>query len=333
MFSKRTALTILCIVLAVVLLGLVAGAAYLDGMLGLIHREEAPGLTPSELDALMQQEAGAQTGPVYDPEDITIPQAPENMPSGEGILNILLIGQDRREGSGRSLSDAMILCTLNRNTGVLTMTSFLRDSYVRIPGHGNNKLNAAYPLGGMTLLDATLEENFGVRVDGNVEVDFSQFRRIIDLLGGVEISLTEEEVQHLAREYGFQLREGVNRLNGEEALGYARIRKLGTDFARTERQRKVLTALIGQFRRAGLLKLHKATRELLKLITTDMSNSRILALAVELAPMLDDLEIRSQHIPAEGTYRFGNAGKVTSCIFLDFEANRALLAETLWGDG
>lgn len=318
MALKRNALILLCALLSGVLLLLLAGTVYLDRMLGLIGREEP-----------VYQPEGVQQGNA--PGDISAPPA-ESVPLGEGLVNILLIGQDRRGSTGRSLSDAMILCTLNRKTGVLTMTSFLRDSYVRIPGHGSNKLNAAYPLGGMALLDATLEENFGVTVDGNVEVDFSQFQEIIDLLGGVEISLTEAEVQHLAYEYGFELKEGPNRLNGEQALGYARIRKLGTDFARTERQRKVLTALIGQFRQAGLWKLHKVARELLGLITTDMSNGEIIRLAVELAPLLKDLEIRSQHIPAEGTYRFGDAGKITSCIFLDFEANRALLRETLLGE-
>ena len=320
MVLKRKLLILLCALLSGALLLLVAGTVYLDRMLGRIGREE-PGAQPGPETVL----------PGNSPEDISAPPA-ETVPKGEGMLNILLIGQDRRGSTGRSLSDAMILCTLNRRTGVLTMTSFLRDSYVRIPGHGSNKLNAAYPLGGMALLDETLEENFGVTVDGNVEVDFSQFREIIDLLGGVEITLTEAEVRHLAHEYGFALEPGVNRLTGEQALGYARIRKLGTDFARTERQRNVLTALIGQFRQAGLWKLHKAARELLELITTDLSKGEILRLAVELAPLLKDLEVRSQHIPAEGTYRFGDAGRITSCIFLDFEANRALLRQTLLGE-
>ena len=316
MAVKRKLLILLCVLLSGVLAVLLAGTVYVDRMLGLIGREE-PAVQLENVE------------PGNSPEDISAP--PAEAVQVEGILNILLIGQDRRGSTGRSLSDAMILCTLNRKTGILTMTSFLRDSYVRIPGHGSNKLNAAYPLGGMALLDATLEENFGVVVDGNVEVDFSQFQEIIDLLGGVEISLTDAEVRHLAHEYGFELREGKNLLNGEQALGYARIRKLGTDFARTERQRKVLTALIGQFRQAGIRKLHQVAQQLLGLVTTDMSNGELLRLAAELAPLLKNLEVRSQHIPAEGTYSFGDAGRITSCIFIDFEANRALLRQTLEG--
>lgn len=321
MTRKRTALTLLCVFLALVLVLLILGAFYLERFLGLISREEGPVLSPSALEELL---------PEFGTEDLSVPAA-EPIPEGEEVINILLIGQDRRGNAGRSLSDAMILCTLDRETGVLTMTSFLRDCYVRIPGYGNNKLNAAYPIGGMQLLDDTLRENFGVTVDGNVEVDFAGFEKIIDLLGGVEISLTDAEARHLAHEYGFVLHEGVNRLNGAEALGYARIRRLGTDFARTDRQRTLLTALIEQFRHAGPGKLYRASKELLGLITTDMSNSRILGYALDLAPLLKDLEIRSQRIPAEGTYRFGDAGKVTSCIFLDFEANRAILRDTVLG--
>lgn len=329
MSRKRALLILLCSLLGAVALVLLVATVYMERMLGLINRDPADTLSASALEELLQGETGDHGGPVYDPEDISIPSAPTLLDPEKKLLNILLIGQDRRDGQSRSLSDAMILCTLNRDAGVLTMTSFLRDSYVRIPGRGNNKLNAAYPMGGMELLDATLTENFGVTVDGNIEVDFSQFERIIDLLGGVEITLTDQEARHLQHEYGFELKEGPNRLTGAEALGYARIRKLGTDFARTDRQRAVLTALIEQFRGAGLRQLHKAAKEILSLITTDMSNAQLLGYAMELAPLLKNLQIRSQRIPADGTYSFGDAGKITSCIFLDFEANRALLRGTI----
>ena len=93
--------------------------------------------------------------------------------SGSRIVNILLVGQDRLEGEGRTRSDSMILCTFNKRTRELTLTSFLRDLYVQIPGYGGNRINAAYAYGGMELLEQTLEQNFGVQVDGIVEVDFS----------------------------------------------------------------------------------------------------------------------------------------------------------------
>ena len=99
-------------------------------------------------------------------------------------INILLVGQDKREGEQGNRSDSMILCTFNPGAGKLYMTSFLRDLYVPIPGHGRNRINAAYAFGGIKLLQRTLEENFDLEIDGCVEVDFGQFAEIIDALGG-----------------------------------------------------------------------------------------------------------------------------------------------------
>ena len=89
------------------------------------------------------------------------------------IKSILLIGQDKREGESRQRSDSMILATLDKDQGTVSLTSFMRDLYVAIPGYSTTRINAAYAYGGMDLLDQTLEENFGVKIDGNVEVDFS----------------------------------------------------------------------------------------------------------------------------------------------------------------
>ena len=122
--------------------------------------------------------------------------------TGSGIVNILLIGQDRREGEETARSDSMILCTSPRKTGDVTMTSFLRDLYVPIPGHRSNRINAAYSEGGTALLDDTLRENFGLHIDGNIEVDFSQFAQIIDLLGGVELELRKDEAAEINKETG-----------------------------------------------------------------------------------------------------------------------------------
>ena len=106
------------------------------------------------------------------------------------LINILLVGQDRREGEGRQRSDTMILCSINLETGETSLISFLRDLYVQIPGgYSDNRLNATYAFGGFDLLDATLTENFGVSIDGNFEVDFTGFEAIIDMVGGIDIEL------------------------------------------------------------------------------------------------------------------------------------------------
>ncbi len=259
------------------------------------------------------------------------PGDPEQIIGGDGnLVNILLIGQDRRPGQGRQRSDAMILCTFNKEKKTVSMTSFLRDLYVEIPGYGGNRLNAAYPIGGFELLDATLKKNFGVHVDGNVEVDFSNFSRIIDLLGGVDISLTEKEANYLNRTYGWTLSAGATHMNGEVALAYSRIRYIDWDFTRTDRQRRVLSCLIENYKNQSLTGVLPLLEQILPMLTTDMSNGDILAYAWDLFPLLAQSEIQSQHIPAFGAYQ-SQSIRGMSVLVPDLEANRRILVNTLLG--
>ena len=252
----------------------------------------------------------------------------------ENIVNILLLGQDRRGGTRNSLTDVMMLCTINKETKTLTMTSFLRDLYLQIPGHyRNDKLNVAYPVGGFDMINAALEVNFGVKVDGNVEVDFFQFAKIIDLLGGVDIELTGAEAGYLISE-GFSARTGMNHLSGPAALMYARTRMIDSDFQRTNRQRNVVTAVLKQFKNASLSQLTDTITAVLGMVTTNMTDAEIMKYALEFAPLLKDLTIVSQHIPVEGTYYYGDVKdqNIRDCIFIgDFETNRRLLADVLNG--
>lgn len=336
--GQKVLLSALCVLLAIILALMIVVAVFVDSLLGRIDRvqPDQETLSDEQIEQMLKPESTRgedYSGPAYKDDDIILPDAPAQVIQNEEIVNILLIGQDRRGSSGRSLSDAMILCTINKKTKTLTMTSFLRDIYVSIPGRKAQKLNAAYLIGGMDLLDKTLEVNFGVKVDGNVEVDFSQFSKLIDLLGGVDLELTEAEAAHLNQKYGFWLSPGMNHLNGEQALQYSRIRQIGTDFGRTDRQRKVIAALVDQFRNASLAQLMNTLTGVLDLITTDMTDAEIVGYVAELAPLLKDLKIESQHIPLEGTYSFGDVSDrgIVDCIFIDFEANRKLLADALDG--
>ena len=223
---------------------------------------------------------------------------------GSDLVNILLVGQDGREEGEAARSDSMILCSYNRETKKLIMTSFLRDLYVPIPGHKDNRINAAYAIGGIGLLEQTLEENFTLHIDGGIEVDFSQFSGIIDLIGGVEVELRQDEAEYLNEELGSTLTEGAQLLDGEETLLYSRIRSLDADgdFSRTQRQRKVLSALVDHFQSADFKELLALIEQLLPMISTDMSKLQLLTLAVELLPNLTQLEISSQSVPAPGSY-------------------------------
>lgn len=249
---------------------------------------------------------------------------------GSGLINILLVGQDRREGETQARADSMILCTFHKESGQLTMTSFLRDLYVPIPGHHDNRINASYSIGGMDLLCQTLEENFDLHVDGCVEVDFSQFSEIVDRLGGVEIELRQDEAEVINRETGSALSSGVQRLNGSQALTYSRIRSLDADgdFSRTNRQRKVITALLGSYRNVRFSELIPTINTLLPMISTDLNQAQILLYALEVLPALSDAQITSQRVPADGTYTDQTIDGM-SVLVADMDTARQLLRESL----
>ena len=340
--GKRTLLIVLCILLALILALMIAGTVYLQSMMNLIGHTDGSAHTTMSQEEYEQWLKDQQetldpdfTGEVLDPSDVTWGDVTEPIEQDEGIINILLIGQDHREGEGRARSDAMILCTINKSTKTLTMTSFMRDMYVQIPGYHDNRINASYQLGGMELLDACLRVNFGVQVDGNVEVDFDGFIEVIDMLGGVDMELTSAEAEYLNRRgnwdvddstaWQWDLKAGKNHLTGEQALAYSRIRYVGNgDFGRTERQRKVLNALMEKCKKLSVLELNSLLQKLLPMLTTDMSNAQILNYAVDFFPLLSDLTIVTQRVPAEGTYSDAYINGM-SVLKVDLEANRKLL--------
>ena len=249
---------------------------------------------------------------------------------GSNLVNILLIGQDRREGEDRARSDTMILCTFNKKTKDVTMTSFLRDLYVPIPGHQSNRINAAYAFGGSSLLRDTLKTNFGIQVDGYVEVDFTQFSQIIDMAGGVSMDLRQDEADSINASVPGNLTAGEQWLTGSQALAYARIRNLDADgdFSRTNRQRKVITALIRAYKDADLSSVLSMVTEALPMISTDMSKLSMLRHAAELFPILAGADIVSQQIPADGTYSHQSIDDM-AVLVADLEATRQILRQSL----
>ena len=338
--GKRVALIILCIFLAIVLVALIfvaVGQYYL----GLINRDvDNSTMSDEEYQQWLQDQTEVATGtaPEVKPEDVT--WAEQNIEEGEHVFNILLIGQDRREGQGRQRSDAMILCTVNTKTKTLTMTSFMRDLYVQIPGYYSNKMNACYQIGGRALLDSCLETNFGVTVDGNVEVDFGGFMDVVDMMGGVDIELNEVEANYLNRRGNWDvdnstagtwhLQAGMNHLTGEQALAYSRIRHVGNgDFERTERQRKVLTAMVEQSRNLSISQLNGLLQAALPLLTTDMSNQDIIGYAAKVFTILPELKINTQRVPADDTWEYAIISGLDVVRMFDVEANVDMLRITM----
>ena len=261
--------------------------------------------------------------------------------TNDNVINILLIGTDTREKNVRARSDAMIVLSINKETKKIIATSTLRDIYVEIPGHGKNKLNAAYAFGGVELLEKTLEQNFKININRYIIVDFFSFVDIVNILGGVNIDISQDEMKYI-NEYlheinyltnsdaneGQMSEYGLVKLNGKQALSYSRIRYIGTDFGRTERQRKVLQSIFEETKNADFLTLNKLCSSIFPLITTDLTESEILGLLFDM-PNYKNYELVSNYIPYEGTYDFYTTNKM-SVIGIDFEKNIKLFNETVY---
>lgn len=340
---QRLSLIILCSVLALILFALIFATSYIHHLLSYVtHNDDSVimGTLSSEDMATAteetheQEEPGEFTGPVLDHEDITIETLPSLPPEQiivDGVFNIMLIGEDRRPGEKRQRSDSMILCSFNTNKNTLSMISFLRDTYVAIPGHSPAKMNAAYQYGGVSLLDQTMAMNFGVHVDANIVINFDGFIKIIDMLGGVDITLTQKESEYMKQVHNYDLPAGLQHLDGEQALMYSRIRKIDWDINRTQRQRNVLTALINSFRGKDVLTMTSIASAIVKsgYIETDMSTQELLGYVRTLFPMLANVKINNQHIPTTDTYEGVRIDGLGDCKVPDLEANRKILKKLL----
>lgn len=261
----------------------------------------------------------------------------------EEVFNILLIGCDSRQKDGRGRSDTNILMSVNCRSKEITMTSIMRDSYVAIPGHGNNRINASYAYGGGKLLSETIEKNLRIRVDGYAAVDFYAFMDIIDVFGGVDIEVSDAEVKvmnryikELNRLKGFdettdQLRNGGKlHLNGKQALAYARVRYVGNaDFERTQRQRTVLEKVFEKAKKMNLLELHELLDILLPEVKTNLSEKEVFFLLLQ-APEYLKYELKAFRIPADNTYESLRIGRM-EVLGVDLEKNRKLLEEEVYG--
>ena len=339
----RVALLVLCVVLALVLIGLIVATVYAEHWLGLIGREPdntRGTLSSKDLEDLYGPDntTDTWTGETMNPGDITWTTSPqETIFDGEEYVNIMLIGQDRRWNETVSRSDAMVLVTFNKKTNVIYMTSFLRDTYVQIPGYPDNRINTAYALGGMDLMEETVRLNFGVPVDGTLSVDFFRFPEIVDMLGGLDLTLTQEEADYLNRrgnwglgpdECDWTLVAGVNRMTGEQCLAYSRIRQLGTDVARVNRQHNVLIAMLGKVKDLPLTEAISLLDQFLPMVTTNMTNQQILTHAFSLFPMLADCEIKTQRVPEWGHYESVRINNM-AVLLPNLDAIRKQLVDTL----
>lgn len=330
--KKRLGIKFLIVALSVVLVLMVSGVAAVEYVLGKIgsavSNETFPTIPPEFEDfetdpppettePTIPATSEGQTDPTQNTAEATTAATEPTTPpttvpqiewpemeefKDDQIINILLVGQDA-DPSGVGRSDSMILLSLNKRTNTICMTSIMRDLYVQIPGYSDNRVNAAYRFGGIPLLNATLKKNFGLNIDGSVVVGFDQFQKIIDILGGVDISLTAAEANHMNSLGHTAIQAGVNHLNGKEALDFCRIRKIDSDHGRTERQRRVLTALANRAKEMGVGEALALVNQILPYVRTDLSDAQIVSYATSgLSMLAGGGSLKSGKIPQNGDY-------------------------------
>lgn len=258
----------------------------------------------------------------------------------QGIINILLIGLDGRESMEDSRTDSIILATLDTNNKKVKLTSFMRDMYLPIPGYKDNRINTAYFLGGPELLMKTINQDFDVNVQYYASIDFRAFQELVDKLGGVNIEVKDYEVKEINK----YIKEvngsnatlienaGFQELNGQQALSYCRIRKVGNnDFERTERQRKVLGELINKAKKTSLLKLPDLFTTVLPFVKTNIPTNKLMNIGYT-AFKFGGTDIDSLRIPGDGMFEGMNIYGM-SVLVPDLEKNMDYLNRFIFSTG
>lgn len=258
--------------------------------------------------------------------------AQEEDSEGQESYNLLLIGSDHRDDSWNGNSDVMILVTINQDSEEIILTSFMRDLYADIPGYGVHKLNYAFAVGGGDVLVQTLEDNYRLQIDNYAIVDFMDMANIVDLLGGVEITLSDEECVNLnsnlaqlgVPEENYIYTGGTYLLDGYQAVAYMRIRYVGnSDYQRTQRQRDVLKEIFASLKERNTAELLTISTEIIAQIEHNIQPVEMIKLTAML-PQFTKYELSEERIPYDDLYYSQD-----EMLVPDFEATIARLHETL----
>ena len=270
------------------------------------------------------------------------------------VLNVMLFGEDNHDADEKGRSDTMIMLSIDNRHKKLKLTSFQRDTYVYIPGHDYDTINASYTLGGAKLSIQTIEANFGIKVDRYAVVDFDSFKKIIETLGGVDIELSQDEIDYI----NYQMYKngqvespktitdapGIVHLNGQEALWYARNRGLskgedgneigidGDDWDRTSRQRKLLETIFDSMKEADIGQIVSIVSSIGPLVTTNLKKDEITALVTRAMTYLQ-YDVEQYYVPEEGLWYYDDNTPAGSAIRIsDMEAQRKKFAEFIYED-
>ena len=278
-----------------------------------------------------------------DPDTIVWPEHPGYGRQEEGVYNILLLGEEAiGSGTARGRTDVIIIATLNKNQKSIKLTSLMRDMLVQIPGYKDNKLNSAYEKGDVDLLYETIALNFNIRLDGCVLVNFESFEQIIDYLGGLELTLTASEARYLRNTNYIsnpQYRnvvEGTQLMNGNQVLGYARIRKRAaitgdnSDYGRTDRHRIILNAIFEKYKTKSEMELVSMMIKILPLVKTDIS-SKTFEKLISTFMKMGTTKIEQLRLPAKGAFTENVKVRGMDVLIPDLEKNISILHEFIFG--
>lgn len=253
------------------------------------------------------------------------------------VVNIMLFGSDAREGERHGRSDTMMILSYNRKKGTAKLISLLRDTWIYIPNRDTwNRINTAYFFGGVGLAINTVNTNFDMDIQYYVKVGFESLKEIVDTVGGIDVYLTEREVEYINGGSGngtLPVREGWHHLNGQQTLSHSRNRSIGGDgdWSRTRRQRDVMYALFKKAKsEKSIASLTALVNKLTEYVETNMKPTQMIDLAVDVV-FGGDLTLENRALPFEGTWDYAWEGKM-AVIHIDIDANKRLLHEYLYGE-
>ena len=267
----------------------------------------------------------------------------ELIDSVDGVRNILLVGVDARPGETKSRSDTIIILTIDGNNNTIKLTSLLRDLYVSIPDHGNNRINVAWVYGEFDLLRQTIRENFGLDVTEYVEVDLTLLVDLVDQIGGLTLNVSSEKqknaINGVIDAYNYQFGEpnndglitslGEQQMNGKQVMAYARYRKIDSDFKRSERQREVLELIFDKIKDMSLIELTKLAAYAVERVDTNLSFNDIVSL-IPIMYNMKDASIEQLTLPYDGEYQSKTVSGM-AVLVPDLAAAQERLEEFIYG--
>ena len=347
--KKGRALRILCLIFSILFLLGGGAMVYYYALLNSMNFEDFTAPSSDKSDSVSATVSAEMTG---DGTQLTIGDG--QLLQDSKVLNVMLFGEDNSDGDEHGRTDTMIMMSIDNWHKKLKLTSFQRDTYVYIPGYGQNKINAAYTYGGPKLTIETIETNFGIKIDRYAVVDFDSFIEIIDTLGGIDMEVTQDEIDYI--NYQMYKNEqvdnpktitsapGMVHLNGQEALWYARNRGLSTnedgneigidgdDWDRTSRQRKLLEKMFNDLKGADLTKIVSIVSSVGPMVTTNLKKDEITAL-VSHAPTYLTYTVEQSYVPTEGLWYYENNTPAGSVIAIaDMNKQRLEFAKFIYED-